>query len=476
MITMEQLIELSRSVFSTEPSACTPLTGSASNRKYYRLSGDAGTCIGVVGVDSLENKAFLTIAGHFYGRGINVPEILAVSEDESAYLQEDLGDCILFDMLTAARKTGEGMEKVQELLCKTMAMLPKIQFEGARGLDFSVCYPQPSFDRRMVMFDLNYFKYCFLKPSGLEFNEVLLQDDFERFANELLEEDTDTFLYRDFNARNVMVKDDQPYFIDFQGGRRGPIYYDVASFAWQARARFSQKQKEDMLKAYLGALTEYLQVDESHFRSRLRLFVLFRLLQVLGAYGFRGWVEHKANFVTSIPAAIEELKVMAAEGFEKYPYLTSVLSQMASLPRFESEAPHDGVLEVKVYSFSFKKGVPYDPSGNGGGYVFDCRSIHNPGRYEPYKKLTGRDEPVIKFLEDDGEVFGFLEHVYGVVDPHVETYSGRGFTNLMVSFGCTGGQHRSVYCAEHLAAHLAEKYPDIRVRLIHREQNISAQM
>ena len=476
MITMEQLIELSRSVFSTEPSACTPLTGSASNRKYYRLSGDAGTCIGVVGVDSLENKAFLTIARHFYGKGINVPEILAVSEDESAYLQEDLGDCILFDMLTAARKTGEGMEKVQELLCKTMAMLPKIQFEGARGLDFSVCYPQPSFDRRMVMFDLNYFKYCFLKPSGLEFNEVLLQDDFERFANELLEEDTDTFLYRDFNARNVMVKDDQPYFIDFQGGRRGPIYYDVASFAWQARARFSQQQKEDMLKAYLGALTEYLQVDESHFRSRLRLFVLFRLLQVLGAYGFRGWVEHKANFVTSIPAAIEELKVMAAEGFEKYPYLTSVLSQLASLPRFESEAPHDGVLEVKVYSFSFKKGVPYDPSGNGGGYVFDCRSIHNPGRYEPYKKLTGRDEPVIKFLEDDGEVFGFLEHVYGVVDPHVETYSGRGFTNLMVSFGCTGGQHRSVYCAEHLAAHLAEKYPDIRVRLIHREQNISAQM
>ena len=297
---MDQLFELYKSIFSAEPSACTPLTGSASNRKYYRLSGDAGTCIGVVGVDSLENKAFLTIAGHFYGRGINVPEILAVSEDESAYLQEDLGDCILFDMLTAARKTGEGMEKVQELLCKTMAMLPKIQFEGARGLDFSVCYPQPSFDRRMVMFDLNYFKYCFLKPSGLEFNEVLLQDDFERFANELLEEDTDTFLYRDFNARNVMVKDDQPYFIDFQGGRRGPIYYDVASFAWQARARFSQKQKEDMLKAYLGALTEYLQVDESHFRSRLRLFVLFRLLQVLGAYGFRGWVEHKANFVTSI--------------------------------------------------------------------------------------------------------------------------------------------------------------------------------
>jgi aminoglycoside/choline kinase family phosphotransferase len=182
-------------------------------------------------VDALENKAFLTIARHFYGKGINVPQILAVSDDESAYLQEDLGDAILFDMLSAARKCGDGMEQVEELLCKTMAMLPKIQFEGAQGLDFSVCYPQPSFDRRMVMFDLNYFKYCFLKPSGLEFNEVRLQDDFENFADALLEESTDTFLYRDFNARNVMVKDGEPYFIDFQGGRRGPVYYDVASFA-----------------------------------------------------------------------------------------------------------------------------------------------------------------------------------------------------------------------------------------------------
>ena len=469
---MDQLFELYKSIFSEEPSVCIPLTGSASNRRYYRLSGDAGACVGVVGVDQLENNAFLTIARHFADKVINVPQILAVSDDGYVYLQEDLGDATLFDMLAAARKCGDGMDQVEELLCKTMSMLPKIQFEGAQGLDFSVCYPQPSFDRRMVMFDLNYFKYCFLKPSGLEFNEVLLQDDFERFADALLEESTDTFLYRDFNARNVMVKDGQPYFIDFQGGRRGPVYYDVASFAWQARARFTQEQKEMMLKAYLESLSEYMPVDEVRFRSRLRLFVLFRLLQVLGAYGFRGWVEHKANFVTSIPAAISELKFLAAEGFDGYPYMTEVLGQLAGLPRFVQDASHEGVLEVKVYSFSFKKGVPYDPSGNGGGYVFDCRSIHNPGRYEPYKKLIGRDEPVIKFLEDDGEVFAFLEHVYGVVDPHVETYSRRGFTNLMVSFGCTGGQHRSVYCAEHLAAHLAQKYPDIRVRLIHREQGI----
>ena len=328
----------------------------------------------------------------------------------------------------------------------------------------------------MVMFDLNYFKYCFLKPSGLEFDEVLLQDDFEKLADDLLVTDTDTFLYRDFNARNVMIKDGEPYFVDFQGGRHGPVFYDVASFAWQARAKFTEDQKEMMLKAYLDAYSQYSSMGEQDFRSSLRLFVLFRLLQVLGAYGFRGWMEHKASFVTSIPAAISELKAWLADPSDRYPYLMQTLERLVAFPRFEESSYEDGVLEVKVYSFSFKKGVPSDPSGNGGGYVFDCRSIHNPGRYEQYKKLTGRDEPVIKFLEDDGEVFGFLEHAYGVLDPHVETYMKRGFTSLMVSFGCTGGQHRSVYCAEHMAHHLAQKYPGIRVRLIHREQGIVLQM
>ena len=472
---MNRLVELYKKVFSVEPESCTPLTGSASNRKYYRMSGEGGSCIGVVGTDVRENEAFLSIAGHFRTKGINVPEVYAVSDDGMAYIQQDLGNAVLFDMLTEARKTGEGMDRVNDLLCKTMSMLPKIQYEGAEGLDFSICYPQPAFDRRMVMFDLNYFKYCFLKPSGLEFDEVALQDDFERFADDLLVEDTDTFLYRDFNARNVMVCGEEPYFVDFQGGRRGPVYYDIASFVWQARARYPEASKQRMLDSYLEALTAYRPVERDAFVERLDLFILFRQLQVLGAYGFRGLVEQKANFVTSIPAAISELRSVLGRFSAKYPNMVGILGQMCALPRFE-ELSSDGVFEVKVYSFSFKKGLPHDPSGNGGGYVFDCRSIHNPGRYEPYKKLTGRDEPVIRFLEDDGEVFGFLEHVYGVVDPHVETYSKRGFTNLMVSFGCTGGQHRSVYCAEHLAHHLAQKYPDIRVRLIHREQGIVSQM
>lgn len=457
--------------YGTCPVSVDPVSASASNRRYYRMASPAGTCIGAVGTDRQENEAFVAISLHFRSKGIPVPEVFAVSEDGMSYLQEDLGDEVLLDRLVRARRTGEGMAEVDELLCSAMALLPKIQFEGASGFDFSVCYPQPAFDRRMVMFDLNYFKYCFLKATGLEFNEMRLQDDFEKLADDLLADDTDMFMYRDFNARNVMVRGGEPCFIDFQGGRRGPVYYDVASFVYHARAGYTDGQREKMLEAYLEALSEYMPVDRKVFFSRLRLFVLFRLLQVLGAYGFRGWTEHKAAFMTSIPAALDELVRLLEEPFEEYPYLVETLGRMAALDRFR-RPERTGGLEVKVYSFSFKKGIPEDPSGNGGGYVFDCRSIHNPGRYEPYKKLTGRDEAVIRFLEDDGEILTFLDHVYCVVDPHIETFAGRGFTDLMVSFGCTGGQHRSVYCAEHLARHLAEKYPDVRVRLIHREQNI----
>ncbi len=470
---MKELEVLYSRYTGSEPQKVTPLTGSASNRQYARISGQAGSYIGVEGTDPLENNAFLTIAGHFHTKGIPVPEVLAVSEDGMTYLQEDLGDVLLSDLVAKAGKDGGILpdSSLERLLCRTMSMLPKIQFEGADGLDFSVCYPQPSFDRRMILFDLNYFKYCFLKPSGLEFNEVRLQDDFEKFADDLLRDESDTFLYRDFNARNVMIREEQPYFIDFQGGRRGPIYYDVASFVYQARARYPQWLKEKMLESYLSALGQYMEVDRPYFDQRLRLFVLFRTLQVLGAYGFRGLVENKAQFVVSIPPAIEGLKELLRVPFESYPYLNEVLGRMADIRKFSAPAS-DGKLEVKVMSFSYKKGVPQDMSGNGGGYLFDCRSIHNPGRYEPYRKLTGMDEPVIRFLEDDAEIIRYLDHVYAIVDPHVETYYGRGFTSLMVGFGCTGGQHRSVYCAEHLAHHLAERYPDIRVRLIHREQNV----
>ena len=466
-----ELSQLYLSRYGIFPVSVEQLSASASNRSYCRMTSDAGRCIGCVGTDRQENEAFVTISRHLRSKGIAVPEVYAVSEDGLSYLQEDFGDEVLYDKLLKARRTEAGMDEVEELLCSAMSLLPKIQFEGGAGFDFKVCYPQPTFDRRMVMFDLNYFKYCFLKATGLEFNEMRLQDDFERLADDLLEDDTDTFMYRDFNARNVMVCDGKPCFIDFQGGRRGPVYYDVASFVYHARAGYTDGQREKMLDAYLEALSEYKDTDRKEFLSRLRLFVLFRLLQVLGAYGFRGWIEHKSAFITSIPAALDELGKLLEEPFEAYPYLMETLKRMRALDRFKFPE-QDGRLEVRIYSFSFRKGIPEDASGNGGGYVFDCRSIHNPGRYEPYKKLTGRDEAVIRFLEEDGEVLSFLDHVYGVVDPHVETFSKRGFTSLLVSFGCTGGQHRSVYCAEHLARHLVQKYPDVRIRLIHREQNI----
>lgn len=456
---MDRLLSLYESVYGTVPDGMEPITGSASNRRYFRMSSPSGRCVGVNGLDKAENDAFIAIARHFRSKGINVPEIIAVSDDGMTYLQEDLGNETLFDH-----------RDDQELLCRTMAMLPKMQFEGAAGLDFSVCYPQPSFDRRMVMFDLNYFKYCFLKPSGLEFNEVLLQDDFEKLADRLLKDETETFLYRDFNARNVMVRDGEPYFIDFQGGRRGPIYYDVASFVWHARAGYPEDVRENMLKSYLDSLSTYADIPRERFDHELKHFVLFRMLQVLGAYGFRGWQEGKTAFVVSIRPAIKALKELLPSLPEGFPYLSDTLGRLVGLPRFNEDDVQNGKLVVKVCSFSYKKGIPRDDSGNGGGYLFDCRYIHNPGRYEPYKKLTGRDEEVIRFLEDDGEVFRFMDNVYGLVDPHVETYLRRGFTSLTVGFGCTGGQHRSVYCAEHLAAHLSERFPDVHVVLTHREQ------
>ena len=460
---MDRLFTLFRRHYGRNHQYVRPLTGSASNRQYFRLGDDQSSCIGVIGVNPDENRAFIAMAAHFRLKGIPVPEVYAASDDAVAYIQEDVGDVALFGMI--------GSEASEEILCRTIRCLPDIQFKGAEDFDFSICHPIRRFDRRLVLFDLNYFKYCFLKPSGLEFDENRLQDDFERLADDLTSVDADTFMYRDFQVRNVMVKDGNPCFIDFQGGMQGPIYYDVASFIWHARAGYSQELKMKMLDAYLDALSAYVSIGREEFIDTLRLFVLFRTMQVLGAYGFRGLVEQKAAFVVNIPEALASLDSQLEMPFESYPYLDSVLRRLAALPRF-ARSQQDGKLEVKVYSFSFKKGIPQDLSGNGGGYVFDCRSIHNPGRYEPYKKLTGRDKPVIDFLEEDGEITGFLEHVYGVVDPHVETFSSRGFTSLMVSFGCTGGQHRSVYCAEHLAHHLADKYPHVRVRLIHREQKI----
>jgi len=465
---VKQLTALYTSHFGTEPLRTEALPASGSNRRYVRFFGPEGTVIGAIGTDRDENRAFITLSRHFRAQGLPVPEVIACSDDELRYLQEDLGGIALFDVLKSGRESGDYTPEQRDLLLKTIRLLPRIQFEGAKGLDWSVCFPQREFDGRMIDFDLNYFKYDFLKLTRTEFNEIRLQDDFDRLKADLLRVPSETFLYRDFQARNVMIRGGEPWLIDYQGGRKGPFYYDLASFVFQARARYPEDLRNELIAAYREALAPYAAIPEAEFHSRLRLFVLFRTLQVLGAYGYRGLFERKAHFLESIPFALQGVRELLP--LPEYPYLSEILKRLSETPSAEAETPAG--LTVRVYSFSFRKGIPEDASGNGGGYVFDCRGTHNPGKYDQYKQLTGRDEPVIRFLEEDGEILPFLEHAKALVVPHVRRYLERGFTSLQVSFGCTGGQHRSVFCAERMAHFLHDQFPAARIVLIHRERGI----
>ena len=473
---MQRLSDLYIRWSGAEPQKIERLAGAGSNRQYYRITSiDGSTVIGVIGTSQDENHAFITLSKHFKSKELPVPEVYAVSDDEMCYIQSDLGTMALFDALKKGRDAGGQYDEAeQKLLVKIMRLLPRIQVLGAQELDFSVCYPQPEFDETNVMFDLNYFKYCFLKPSGVDFHEVRLEEDFRKLASHLISDEGTYFMYRDFQARNIMLDGDaNPFLIDYQGGRKGPYYYDVASFLWQASARYPDDLRQELIKEYHSALGQYTNVPSlDDFTKRLNLFVFFRILQVLGAYGYRGYFERKKHFIDSIPPALNNLRAILQNDFP-YPHLIGTLRKLVSdTPQNDKQAsPLRKNLIVRVFSFSYKKGIPEDTSGNGGGYVFDCRSTHNPGRYEPYKKLTGLDEPVIRFLEDDGEILTFLESVYKLADAHVERYIQRGFTDLMFSFGCTGGQHRSVYSAQHLAEYLNRKY-GIEVRLCHREQGI----
>ena len=466
---IEELKKLYLSYVGCEPQAIEEMPASGSNRRYFRLLGNP-TLIGVSGESLEENRAFLYMAEHFKQKGLPVPTIYARSENNMFYLQEDLGDTLLFNAIEKGRQTSIFSEEEKELLRKTMRLLPAIQFAGADGMDFSYCHPQAEFNSRSILWDLNYFKYCFLKATGLEFQEDRLEDDFQKMSDVLLRSSSATFLYRDFQSRNVMVKDGEPWLIDFQGGRKGPIYYDVASFLWQAKANYPDELRQELLNEYIQALRQYKPVDAAYFHAQLRHFVLFRTMQVLGAYGFRGYFEKKPHFIQSVPYAIENLRQLLKEPYPEYPYLTEVLKSLTELKQF-ADGLQKRKLTVKVMSFAYKKGIPEDTTGNGGGYVFDCRAVNNPGKYERYKPFTGLDEPVIKFLEEDGEITTFLEHVYALVDASVKRYIERGFTNLSVCFGCTGGQHRSVYSAQHLAEHLNQKF-GVQVNLVHREQNI----
>lgn len=465
----KEIKELYKDTFGSEPQSVVRLTGDGSNRVYYRLSSGCATVIGAVGTSVEENRAFVALSEAFLAGGVVAPRVLAVSADGRCYLQEDCGDTTVYTSLSAARERGNFDADEIGLLRNVVACLPRVQFGVPRHFDFALCYPVSDFNERVIMWDLNYFKYCFLKGVGIEFNESRLEDEFDRMAALLLSDNDNVFLYRDFQSRNVMLKDGEPCFIDFQGGRRGPIYYDIASFVGQARAKYTAEAVDEMIDAYVGALKEYKEVERGHFMKMLLFFRIFRLLQNLGTYGYRGLFERKKAFVESIPAALEQLCGLLCEVGE-FPYLRELVECAARLPMFVRQESKE--LTVDVVSFSYKRGIPDDPSGNGGGFVFDCRAIHNPGRYEPYKKLTGMDEPVMKFLETESNIAEFLENAYALVDNMVDTYLKRGFTHIQVCCGCTGGQHRSVYSAEHIARHVSEKF-GVRVVVTHKMQNFS---
>lgn len=479
-----------------------PIAQSGSNRRYIREATPQGTTqIRVIGTSLAENRAFCYLSDHFRARGINVPQVTWISPDGMSYLQEDLGDSLLFDRIRNGRETGVFSPEEQQLLTRTLSDLAQLQVLGAQDLDWSRCYPVPAMDRRSILWDLNYWKYCFLKYTHIDFDECALEDDFDRLADYILSLPAETFLYRDFQSRNVMVRDTpdgpQPWFIDFQGGRRGPFYYDLASFLWQATAHYPDDLRERLLDAYyerMRLLRPDLLPARPDFRRCLQHVVLFRTLQVLGAYGFRGWGERKQHFLRSIPPALANLRNLFGGPLSlaaDYPALADLSAVLSTIPAAQTDASDaapeasaaapatpavasdipDDALTVTIYSFSFKRGIPEDPSGNGGGYVFDCRSTHNPGKYDRYKSLTGLDQPVIDFLLEDGEITAFLDSVWRLTDHHVGRFLERRFTHLRIAFGCTGGQHRSVYCAEATARHLHEQF-GVRIRLIHREQHI----
>ncbi len=466
------LYKLYSSKYGENPAEITSIAGAGSNRRYYRLESPQRSVIGVVGTNYDENNAFIYLARHFRAKGLPVPEVYAVTDDGMAYLQEDFGGSHLIDAIESGRgDDGSLNEATIELLEKTLDALARMQFVGVEGLDFTQCYPLAEMDEQTIHWDLNYFKYCFLKATETDFSEVRLEEDFNSLARVIMSAPSGAFMYRDFQSRNVMIAaDDNPRFIDFQGGRKGPYIYDVVSFLWQAKARIPDDAKHRLIEHYLTAAKTYTDINTTQFYELLPHFVLFRTLQVLGAYGYRGFFERKAHFIESVPYALENLRMLLVDNsFEQYPYLAEILTKVANHPTLSVKKTP---LRVRVLSFSYKKGIPEDPSGNGGGFVFDCRAVHNPGRYDEYKPLTGLDEPVIRFLEDDGEINSFLSAVYALVDVSVKRYVERGFTSLQVCFGCTGGRHRSVYSAEHTARHINEKF-GVEVELIHREQSIA---
>ena len=455
---MDVLQRLFEQHFHAPPERVLPLQGQlgGSGRVIVRLSGAGRTAIGILYSVREENVAFLEFSRHFRRHGLPVPEIYAADLGAGAYLEEDLGDTTLFEFLSVHRVGDTVAPEVVEAYRKVVAVLPRFQIEAGRDLNYKVCYPRASFDRQSIAWDLNYFKYYFLRLAGISFNEQALEFDFTRLTKFLLTAPHDYFLYRDFQSRNIMLRDGSPWFLDYQGGRKGALQYDIASLLYDGKADLPPDLRLQLPEAYLDNLAGFMPLDRGAFMEHYYAFVYVRILQALGAYGFRGFYERKAHFLQSVPYALKNLRWLAEHVKLPIalPALLSALDGMSASPKLQSlSAPVSG-LTVSIFSFSFHHSMPEDESGNGGGFVFDARSLPNPGREEQFRLLTGRDAPVIEYLERQQSVHDYFDHAASLVDAAVANYRQRGFSNLMVSFGCTGGQHRSVYLAEQLAKHL----------------------
>lgn len=476
---MQAMIDAVSQVFrnwsGNDPVKVDVLPQSGSDRRYFRLHGsDGSTVIGTHGLNIPENEAFIYFTEQFYIKGLHVPQILDVSEDESIYLQEDLGDLSLLNVLERKGFTNE----VYNLFRESLHQLATMQVLGDEGLNYDKCLTNREFGKQAIMADLLYFKYYFLDGLRKPYDKQKLIDDFEALSNYLTHTEYKYFMFRDFQSRNIMVKEDNSvYFIDYQGGMKGAPQYDVASAIWQARANLPDEWKEALLEDYMDSFESIIGnfIDRDVFRSQYNGYVLIRLLQVLGAYGFRGLFERKAQFLTSIPLALQNLRWFIENNslgivVPEFRKVLGVCIEDDIIQRFTPvQATDDTPLVVKICSFSYKQGIPEDSSGNGGGFVFDCRGIDNPGRHEVYKEIHGRDRPVIEYLERQTRMEDFLNSVFDIVDISVEEYIKRGFNSLCVNFGCTGGQHRSVYAADALAKHLKNKYK-VKLELCHREQ------
>ena len=442
-----------------------------SERAIVRLSNDRFSAIGILNSVREENVAFLEFSRHFRRHGLAVPEIYAEDLSQGAYLEEDLGETTLFQFLSANRTGGEIAPTVVAAYRKVVEALPRFQVEAGRELNYKVCYPRGSFDRQSIAWDLNYFKYYFLRLAGIGFNEQALEEDFSRLTKLLLSADRNYFLYRDFQSRNIMLRDGQAYFLDYQGGRRGALQYDIASLLFDGKADLPQELRHELLNHYLDVLGEFIELDRERFLRHYYAYVYVRIMQALGAYGFRGFYERKAHFLQSVPYALKNLRWLLhnAELPVALPTLMDAFTRMVGSEKLQSIAAGGDELTVVVASFSFHRGPLEDASGNGGGFVFDARSLPNPGREERFKRLSGQDAEVIEYLSGQESVQQFLAGAVALVEASVSNYQERGFKHLMVSFGCTGGQHRSVYLAEQMAKRLGGR-SGMRVVLQHREQ------